>query len=45
MLYQIYCLGTIEETQAIERARLFKDLCSRYTEYMFDEEQLEWVHK
>ena len=31
-LYQIYCLGTIEETYGKERAKLFKELCSKYIE-------------
>jgi superfamily II DNA or RNA helicase len=35
VLYQIYCKGTIEEEQAIERAKLFKQLASYYNEYEY----------
>ena len=34
-LYQIYCKGTIEEAQAIERAKLFKQLASYYNDYEY----------
>jgi len=35
MLYQIYVLNTIEQEQAMERCKLFKQLCSEYKEYFF----------
>jgi RNA polymerase primary sigma factor len=34
-LYQIYCLNTIEEQHSAERCKLFKELCSKYNEYIF----------
>lgn len=36
-LYQVFCLGTIEEDQAKERSGLFKQLCSDYKEYHYDD--------
>lgn len=35
-LYQIYVLDTMEEEQANERAKLFKELCTEYREYRYD---------
>jgi RNA polymerase primary sigma factor len=35
-LYQIYVLNTMEEEQANERAKLFKELCTKYKEYRYD---------
>ena len=35
VLYQVYCKGTIEEEQAIERAKLFKQLASHYKDYNY----------
>jgi len=35
VLYQTYCLDTIEETDAIQRAKTFKELCVDYKEYVF----------
>jgi len=37
-LYQVYCLGTIEQTYGNRRANLFKELCSKYKDYIYDEE-------
>ena len=36
MLYQIYCRGTVEETQGIARSVLFRELCSDYDEAHYD---------
>jgi RNA polymerase primary sigma factor len=33
-LYQVYCDNTIEEQQGIKRAKIFKELCSDYREYI-----------
>lgn len=41
VLYQIYCVNTIENDYADERSKLFKDLCSTYEEYIFDGKSLE----
>ena len=40
-LYQIYCLGTIEEQYAKERTKFFKSLCNiyNYSEYKLCDEQ------
>jgi superfamily II DNA or RNA helicase len=35
LLFQIYCKNTIEEEQAIERAKTFKELASHYGEYNY----------
>ena len=40
-LYQIYVKNTMEQDQAKERARTFKDLCSEYNEYKFENGELE----
>jgi len=47
MLYQIYVTETIEEEYGIERAKLFKALCSNYNEYMYKdgEEGFQWKEK
>ena len=37
MLYQIYCKDTIEEGYAQTRAKLFKSLCSDYSELNYNE--------
>jgi len=34
-LYQIYCNETVEQTYAANRSILFKDLCSKYSEYNY----------
>jgi len=39
-LYQIFCLRTIEEEHAIERAKLFKQLASNYEEWKYDGEEI-----
>jgi RNA polymerase primary sigma factor len=39
LLYQVYCKGTIEEEQAIERAKLFKELSSHYNDYVYELEK------
>lgn len=39
-LYQIYVIGTMEDEQANERAKIFRDLCSEYYEYRYDENGL-----
>jgi len=36
-LYQVYCLDTIEEEQSINRSRLFKELCSEYDSYKYND--------
>lgn len=36
VLYQVYCKGTIEEEQAIERAKLFRQLASHYNDYIYE---------
>jgi len=36
VLFQIYCKGTMEEEQARERARLFKELASYYNDYVYE---------
>jgi len=36
ILYQVYCINTIEQTQGEERAKLFKDLCSNYGELIYN---------
>ena len=35
ILYQVYCKGTIEEEQAFERSKLFKELASHYKDYTY----------
>jgi len=35
VLYQLYVIGTIEQDQAEERNRLFKELCTEYNEYFY----------
>jgi len=40
-LYQIYVKNTIEETYALERAKMFKDLCTTYEYYTYSKEELE----
>lgn len=35
MLYQVYCMHTIEQTYAEERAMLFRELCSDYSELVY----------
>jgi superfamily II DNA or RNA helicase len=40
-LYQVYCKDTIEENYAFERALLFKDLCSDYDSYHYEDGDLE----
>lgn len=35
MLYQIYCIGTMEERNADKRAKIFKDLASDYKEMTY----------
>lgn len=39
-LFQVYCLETVEEQYALERAKMFKELCSNHKEYVYrlDEE-------
>ena len=39
-LYQIYCLNTVEEEQSFNRSRLFKDLCSEYDSYTYQDGEL-----
>jgi superfamily II DNA or RNA helicase len=39
-LYQIFCRRTIEEESARRHTKLFKELCSKYTEYIFDGKRL-----
>jgi len=34
-LYQVYCSDTIEETYGINRAKMFRDLCTDYRDYIF----------
>ena len=36
VLFQIYCRGTMEEEQAWERAKLFKELASYYNDYIYE---------
>ena len=36
VLFQIYCKGTMEETQAQERSNLFKELASYYNDYVYE---------
>jgi len=36
VLFQIYCKGTMEEDQAGERAKLFKELASEYNDYVYE---------
>lgn len=36
VLYQVYCKNTIEEQQAVERAKLFKELASEYNSYYYE---------
>ena len=36
VLFQIYCRGTMEEEQAWERAKLFKELASYYNDYVYE---------
>ena len=43
ILYQIYCIDTFEEENALHRAKMFKELCNDYKEYTFYEEQDEFV--
>jgi len=38
MLYQIYCLNTVEEDYAFERTKIFKELCSGYKEKRYTTE-------
>lgn len=47
MLYQIYVKDTIEQDYSIERAKLFKQLCSKYNEFMYEDgvEGFEWQKK
>jgi len=45
ILYQIYIANTMEEEQARERAKMFKDLSFEYYEYVYDEEDNELVEK
>ncbi len=40
MLYQIYVKHTIEEEYAMERAKLFRVLCSNYKDYDYENEEL-----
>lgn len=35
-LYQMYCKGTVEEEHALERAKLFKELSTKYYQYYYD---------
>lgn len=35
VLYQVYCKNTMEEEQAWQRARLFKELASKYNDYIY----------
>ena len=35
-LFQIYCTNTFEEESAIERAKIFKDLCCKYDSIVVD---------
>jgi len=35
MLYQVYVKNTIEENYSEERAKLFKELCTKYHEYLY----------
>ena len=35
-LYQIYCKNTVEEEYAIQRATLFKQLCNRFRDSLYD---------
>jgi RNA polymerase primary sigma factor len=43
MLYQIYCIDTIEEDDALHRAKMFKELCNDYKEYTFYTDDEEFV--
>jgi len=45
ILYQIYVANTMEEKQAMKRAKLFKDLSYEYFEYIYNEETDELVEK
>jgi superfamily II DNA or RNA helicase len=36
ILYQVYCKGTIEEEQAWDRAKLFKELASQYADFTYE---------
>lgn len=42
-LYQIYVKATMEEDQAKERSKTFKDLCSEYKEYYFSQGGLQEI--
>jgi superfamily II DNA or RNA helicase len=36
LLYQVYCRGTMEEEQALERARLFRELASYHNDFLYE---------